>query len=364
MPRGDLAKSLEAMLALLDAARGFVLSRALRARALRAIARRRSARVAAFATLGIALSALLTIACPVALFVLAPLALGVPHLAADVRHLVLRRRGGPGFGALMLGGAAALLAVRALGDRVGLEPLFALRAELSIGLAWSFGAAALAMIHGGSARRLGPVLAILAALTVVAARAPFESQLVFAHAHNLVGVAIWIALFRTPRRHATTPVVLLVVVTAALLSSAALPLTRSAHGEGAFGLRLVDLGPSLAPGFPAGAALGLAYSYVFLQSVHYATWLGWIPQDDLRAQGTLTFRMTVRGWVRDFGAPALAMIALASAGFAAAALFDPVRARDLYVSLASFHGHLEIAAVAYLLVRGRACAPTTARVPA
>jgi hypothetical protein len=115
---------------------------------------------------------------------------------------------------------------------------------------------------------------------------------------------------------------------------------------------LRDAAQTLAPGLPAGPAAGIVTSFVLLQGVHYAVWLGWIPQESVRAEGTLTFRMTVRGWWRDFGAVGLAGIALAWAVVVLGALVDARGARDAYLSVAAFHGYLELAMLAWLLARG------------
>jgi hypothetical protein len=93
-------------------------------------------------------------------------------------------------------------------------------------------------------------------------------------------------------------------------------------------------------------------TFVFLQGVHYATWTGWIPQDDLRTEGTPTFRMSVRALLADFGPVAFGLIVLAAVVFAGLALWDIHRSFTWYMNLAKSHGWFECAMLAYLLVRG------------
>jgi hypothetical protein len=172
----------------------------------------------------------------------------------------------------------------------------------------------------------------------------------FAHIHNLVAIALWLWLFRARRRFALPALALLATCAALLLSGAALPFVRL-DGPGA--ARLVEESIFAWPAWmPQRTALALGLLYVLLQSVHYTVWLAFIPQDDVRAQGTLSFRMSLRGLVRDFTAPGLAVIAVLTAAVLGASTLDAHRTRQLYLSLATFHGYLELGAGAFLWVRG------------
>lgn len=55
---------------------------------------------------------------PVLLFVLGPIALGVPHVAADLRYLLLRRRFAPWWALTIAGACLSLLASQVL-EQVG-----------------------------------------------------------------------------------------------------------------------------------------------------------------------------------------------------------------------------------------------------
>jgi hypothetical protein len=103
---------------------------------------------------------------------------------------------------------------------------------------------------------------------------------------------------------------------------------------------------------PQRTALGLGLSFVLLQSVHYAVWLSYVPQDDLRGQGLQSFRMSWRALRRDLPLPLLVLTAVVAAAVLGASLVSAHRTRQLYMSLASFHGYLELAAASFLYVRG------------
>jgi hypothetical protein len=86
--------------------------------------------------------------------------------------------------------------------------------------------------------------------------------------------------------------------------------------------------------------------------VHYLVWLVLIPQDDVAAQGTATFRMSARSLLRDLGRFGLAAIALGTLLVAVGALFEARATRELYLSLAMFHVYLELALAGWFWVRG------------
>jgi len=110
---------------------------------------------------------------------------------------------------------------------------------------------------------------------------------------------------------------------------------------------------TLAPGVRDTAlALGIVASFAFLQSVHYAVWLHAIPQEATRGEGTLTFRMSFRALVADFGWPMLALSTLLILAVPLAGLVAPLRAQATYLSLSAFHAYLELAALALIWVRG------------
>ena len=94
-------------------------------------------------------------------------------------------------------------------------------------------------------------------------------------------------------------------------------------------------------------------SFAFLQSMHYAVWLHAVPQEETRGNATLTFRMSARALRGELGAWGLAGAAVLCVGVPAAALYgSALSAKNLYLSLSSFHAYLELAAGAAFFVSG------------
>src|SRR5665213_790612 len=190
-----------------------------------------------------------------------------------------------------------------------------------------------------------------AAPSVAAPARPHLARLIFAHLHNLVAIGLWLLLFRRGRRFALPAVALLALAVALCVSGRVLP---AVHFGGPGAARFVDEMVFAWPSWmPQRTALGLGLAFVMLQAVHYSVWLAWIPQEDLRGQGTLSFRMSLRSLQRDLGPVWLGLIALVAGAVLAATFVDAHRTRQLYLSLSSFHGYLELAAGAFLFVRGR-----------
>ena len=255
----------------------------------------------------------------------------------------------------MLAACAALVLLR-----IGLElegPPVLLRAEVCLGSAWLLAAALAGALVSRAPGRLAIALPVIAAIAAVAWYSPYYAVLGLTHLHNVVGVAVWVLVFRRRPLAVAVPLVLVAVGAAAAFSGALAPLARWSGGLTAFGLELGHAARWLAPGFAAETALSITLAYVFLQAIHYSVWLGWIPQEDVRAEGTLTFRMSGRSLLRDFGAWGTAAIAVAAAVVLALATVDLLRTRDVYLSIAAFHGYLELAVLAYLFTaRTRAAA--------
>jgi hypothetical protein len=67
-------------------------------------------------------------------------------------------------------------------------------------------------------------------------------------------------------------------------------------------------------------------------------------------EGTLTFRRTARALVSDFGPIGLAFVVVVALGFAGGAVLDAPRASASYMSLAMFHGYLELVLLLYFWV--------------
>lgn len=349
---------LDRAVAPLDRLRRHVLLGLVRAPALGRLVVRRDARLLVHSVASVAVTFFLTLLCPGVLFTAGPALFGVAHVAADARYLVLRRSVPRWWTTLLGAGCSALFALRALECAFPERWPFA-ATEIAIGWTWAFTgvAAGYAAASGrgaapreaaGRALFAGP---IVAGLGLAAFTHPHLARLVFAHVHNAVAIALWLYLFRARRRFALPALALLVAGAALLLTGVALPWV---HFTGPGAARFVDESLFAWPTWmPQRTALALGVLYVMLQAIHYTVWLAFIPQDDTRAEGTLSFRMSLRALARDFPAPWLAVIVALAAAILGASLLDAHRTRQLYLSLATFHGYLELAAATFLVVRGK-----------
>ena len=346
--------ALEIAVVPLDVVRGSFLRLATRSAAVTRVLARRDSRLALLATLQVAVLFALVVRAPVALFFLGPVVLGVVHLAADARYLVLHRAPPRLLVVLSAAIALAITLVRVAVARHVLRIATGDAVDVALGVAWVGVALGFALRTRSRIAPLpvlvGGTLLFVASGTWLVLHAHLVG-LVLVHAHNVVAVLVWLVLFRRQRAWAVVPVTLIVGLTAVLLSGAYLPWTATHGGLAAFGARAESLGTWLAPGLSPQAGLAVVMTFVFLQGVHYAAWTGWIAQDDLRGEGTPTFRQTVRSLVADFGPRTFALIAVAACALAAFALHDMRAALSWYMTLAKSHAWFELAFFAYLLSR-------------
>jgi hypothetical protein len=345
----------DSLLAPLDRVRSALFVRATRLSAVRGLLLDKQRRVPALLLAHAALALALAVTAPTFMLLLGPLVLGVPHVLSDLRYLVLRPAFSSRLRGLLLGGSALLLGARLL-ELAGL----AKTARLELG-----GAGALLLVvalMGAPRLRSARVLVALVAIAALTASAlvwPRAARLALCHAHNVLALLLWGVLFRRTWRRAL-PAALLILVAAGLLLATPLAWWGFRHGlPSAFGLHALAAADALAPGITdATLALGVVSSFAFLQSVHYAVWLHAVPQDATRGNATLTFRMSYRSLLADFGKPALLLATLLVLAVPAAGVLSPLRVQAAYLSLSSFHGYWELAALALAWVRpeeSRAC---------
>ena len=298
------------------------------------LVRRRELRVmtAGCAVVGLSLAA--TLVSPFWLLALGPVVLGVPHLVADVRYLVLR----PGLHRRL-----------DLALTVGLPVLLAGTSILSMnsGLAACAGMALLA--RGAWARKM-IALTFIAALMAAAWAVGDVAALVFAHAHNFIAVMLWWCWRPRSwqRRQAVVPLLF-------LTASVMLMLGWLAPWSPGFAWQPVGLGPGyhlsfLAPGIAEPWALRLVLLFAFAQSVHYGVWLRLIPEDDRPQETPRTFRASALALTADIGMPLMVFVVLLSLSIALWAAFDLTTARENYLRMALFHGYLELIAATWLFV--------------
>ncbi|MCC6645732.1 MAG: hypothetical protein IT374_09195 [Polyangiaceae bacterium] len=333
---------MERLLDPLDSWRRVTLAGLLRVPGLGAVLRRRDARLLLQTSLGATVAFTLTLAAPGALLVLGPLCMGVLHVAADVRYLVVRRGVPARVVSAVLLASVALFSLR-VAAMLGAPAGTVTAAE--VGLGFSLPLIVLAL---SPSRRAALVAVPLLAVLGLALSAPGRTQLVFAYAHNVVGLLAWGLLFRR-RRLIAAPALGLAASGALLLASGALlPVARL---TGPWAERVVDEAMMAMPLAEPRRAIGVGLSFLFLQALHYSAWLSWVPQDDLPGEGTTTFRMSARSFARDLGRPLAAGVVALALIVAAAGVVAPHPARHVYLSLATFHGYLELAMLAFLVAR-------------
>src|SRR5262249_55239935 len=147
------------ILAAMDRARRWTIGQILHSPALRPLLLRRDARMLTRTTLGVLVAFAGTLVMPGLLFVLGPVLFGVVHVASDVRSLVQRVGVPRRVSALMYGGCAALLVLRAL-EMSAPDRLPFARLEVAIAGVWMAAAAASA---GGARRWTAGILLALTA---------------------------------------------------------------------------------------------------------------------------------------------------------------------------------------------------------
>ncbi len=305
----------------------------------RPLVRRRELRVTLMFSAMICTALLATLVAPMWLLILGPLVWGVPHLVSDLRYLVIRT--GYHRRPLLWLVAGAPLLWTALGG----------------GLVWGFVGAALAAACA-RARVLPRLLAVALLVTAGASLVGLGriGDVILAHAHNFIAVALWwIWRPRQGRLH-WIPLALLIAASLFLLSDAALWLASHSGGLDWFAGRM---GPDyqvwrLSPGVAPDLGLRLVLLFCFAQSIHYAVWLQLLPDEDRARATPPTFRRSYEDLRADFGRVGLALAGLLALGIAVWATFDLMHASHGYFRMARFHGHLEIMAGTLLLLeRGR-----------
>ena len=258
------------------------------------LVRRRELRVAVAGTSLIGLALLGAIFLPMWLLALGPIVWGVPHVLGDVRYLWVR----PGHHRRL-----------ALSAAVGVSLLIL---SVTAHPSWGFASAGLAaLLARGAWWKKALAAAVAVGLVWVAWRHSFWTAVVFAHAHNLIGVALWWSWRRRMGRLHWLPL-------AAFVAGGALLLNRRQMIE-----RAEDLG---------------IFIYGF--------------EPDRPRETPRTFAATLRALRADFGAPLLALAFLAAVGLAGWAAWDVFAARHGYLRAVLFHGHLELVAAALLFVEG------------
>lgn len=334
---------------MLDRVRTRVLGWSAQTKTLRSFVVDKEVRVAGLSVTHATLALLATLLCPSLLLVLGPVLLGVPHVASDIRYLVLRPTLARGFGVSVALFSALLVGVRVfeLGD-LG-NPAFA-RLELGLVVVWML--VALAFTRGRQTSMRLSVAAGALGLGAVALSEPTLARLLFAHVHNVIGIVLWYVLFRPRRRWALLPLAWIALATTFVYAAGGSIPERFGWPEW-FDLHIQAASQWLAPGLGPAEQRGLVLSYAFLQSVHYAVWLVFIPQDADKSAGSPTFCRSLRSAWHDFRPVGVALIALGVLTVLVAACIDPLTTSAVYLFVTPFHGYLELVVLACWLAERR-----------
>lgn len=316
----------------------------------RATLANRDRRIATLACASVLASVVGAVHFPVLLFTLGPILFGVAHVAAAVRYLVLRRSLARWWQNAVRLGCSALIALGVLEEFGWLR--HAGRAEFGAAAAFTGVAVLAGLRECGSLGRALLAGALLAVATSGALLQPKIARYVFLHAHNLIALLAWQRFFALTGAGLLAPAALIVSALIALGSGALYAQTLASPFATSFHLHVLAVSEWLAPFSDPRLAIGVTTSYLFLQSVHYSVWLSWIPRQEQPKRGTPTFRMSVRSLFSDLGTAGVAAFVLAALAVWAGAYFSLHRTRRLYLSLATFHGYLELALLAFFWVRG------------
>ncbi|HEX7902063.1 MAG TPA: hypothetical protein VF950_30160 [Planctomycetota bacterium] len=278
---------------------------------------------------------------PLWTLLIGPLVLGVPHVLADIRYLVLdrpRRLSGRQLLAILVPLAAAAMMAAA-------HPLML----VVPGILAIAGAIAFARV---SLRARVAALALLAACAGPLCARSSLTLLWLAHAHNAVAVGLWLALaFQRPNRR---PLLLLAVAAVLLgvgvaIGAGAFDFVPRATGgwtRPAEGFTATAVGETLAlPGLDPSRSLLL---FAYAQAIHYAVWLRLIPGERSASETPVPFRRGLSGLRARLGTPAFAIAIVLALAVPLVGAVAPAETRRLYLELAGFHAWLELAVAAHL----------------
>jgi hypothetical protein len=309
--------------------------------------RDRSLRIALVATSSTALALALTLRAPLLLFSLGPLLLGIPHLMADIRYLVLK-------------------------PQLNKEPRRAIAIAIPLLMVVVFPRPEIGLLAAFLGTLTSPVsnsrkLAVAVPIAVIGGVAhifPYFTSLAIVHLHNVVAIVFALVLLRpihNRRWKWIMPIGTYAGGSLALLSGVCdrwLDATMASAGSW-MNLSIVTTWYSPSGTAPIIALRVFAW-FVFSQSVHYACWLRLIP-DALRERATTrSFRASLRDFSRS-GVCVLAIAAVLLLVYAVKLGLEPARLR--YLKIAIFHSYLEFAVIALWLcdpaLRERLRATTT-----
>lgn len=304
------------------------------------LVRSRELRVAVFGASSVLLALVLTATVPLYLLAIGPLLLGIPHVGSDLRYLVFRpqlhRRW--------------WLVIPAIGLFAAHSYTYDPRYGVGVTLL------AIAMARGRNHARRALLFLLASAWMAGTWLDAHLSALVFAHLHNLAAVAfLWAWRPARASKLHFVPIVLFVAASIAVMLGALDAIVDVLQGfVPIVGRTGIDWTLALyAPQIPAPFGARLVLLFAFAQSVHYAVWIRLIPEEDRPRETPRTWAATLRALREDVGwAPAIVIFTI-TVGIALWATTDLFGARLGYLRMVLFHGYMEMAVLALLLIEGR-----------
>lgn len=298
---------------------------------LRSCVQSRSRRLVALTALGLFTATVSAVFAPAFMFVWGPLLLGVPHLLADVRYLAF-----PQYAQCVLRwrdlGVVAVLAATLVWPRP------------EIGWAAVVWAATCAVPPPTRAGwiRYGLVLFTTIAVYAVVWKFPIWFSYAFVHAHNVIGILLFVAIFARARMHRvarwTLGVSVVTVVTLIGVGAFDMVQRRDALLPLAWWVLPQEALEVLSP----AAWQRVVVAFVFMQGVHYVVWLRLIPEAVRKRDGLRGYQASLAALRAEFGPWVVAGVACVGAVLLAYGFWRAWDARLWYLRLAGFHAYFEL----------------------
>lgn len=315
--------------------------------------RDRSARLTMMASLQILFAFICTLFFPLWLLLLGPIILGVPHIISDVRYLLIRPP--EAISKRVVIGIIAALTIMT-GFRIYAMATFHWlpQWEMLFGCIAVF--AGILLAKKPSLWQL-PLVAAMVLATYFAFVYPRAAILWVGHLHNFIAFGLWLYWSKGegPWSRYIGVVVLylgcIALIGFGVWESAAASL--GAYNSPQSGLYFHELVKQLAPGLSPTLGFRLVLIFAFAQAIHYVVWLRLVPgnQHFYPRPRPSTFRENFERLGNDFGKIGLFLCIAGCILIPFFALFDAIGTRTFYLSLVLFHGWLELAVIANLLVR-------------
>ena len=295
----------------------------------RLFVRDRELRVTANALVAVTVALATVLAAPFWTLAITPIVLGVPHLLANLRYMIVR----PGFHRrrLLCVVAGVPLAAAALGGGI--------RAGLIAS------AAAVVCARTDALKRTLALAIITATWFGVMAVGRF-ADVVFAHVHNVIAVVFWLVWRRRTTRWHWLPIALMAMCTLAIIAGrfdGIIDWTTGHVGMPA-SISVADQLARLTPGADGMFGFRCLLVFAFAQSIHYAIWLRLVPDEDRPRATPRSFMASYRSLQQDLGPAVLVIAAIVFGAIGVRAAFGLAAGNNDYFALAQFHGSVEVIA--------------------